>query len=81
MKIVVKCLTFVILSYQVHVKVCNPIPLTPQSTIFQSCRDGATASWVLPVVSGSKVYCSRTQHVGGRIRTPRPLAPESDAYH
>ena len=27
MKIVAKCLTFVILSYQVHVKVCNPIPL------------------------------------------------------
>ena len=27
MKIVAKCLTFIILSYQVHVKVCNPIPL------------------------------------------------------
>ena len=28
MKIVAKCLTIVILSYQGHVKVCNPIPLT-----------------------------------------------------
>ena len=35
--------------------------LTSQSTIFQSCRDGATASWVLPVVLGSKVSCSRTR--------------------
>ena len=30
-----------------------------QSTIFQSCLDGATALWVLPVLSGSKVSCSR----------------------
>ena len=28
MKIVAKCLAFVSLSYQVHVKVCNHIPLT-----------------------------------------------------
>ena len=28
MKIVAKCLAFVSLPYQVHVKVCNPIPLT-----------------------------------------------------
>ena len=39
--------------------------LTSQSSIFQSCRDGATASWLLPVLSGSKVSCSRTQHDGG----------------
>ena len=41
-----------------------------KSTIFQSCRDGATASWVLPVLSGNKVSCSRTQHGGGGFRTP-----------
>ena len=28
MKIVAKCSTFVSLSYEVHVKVCNPIPLS-----------------------------------------------------
>ena len=28
MKIVAKCSAFISLSYQVHVKVCNPIPLT-----------------------------------------------------
>ena len=28
MKIVAKCSAFVSLSYQVHVKVCNPIPLS-----------------------------------------------------
>ena len=38
-----------------------------QSTIFQSCQDGATASWVLQVLSGSKVSCSRTQHGGGNF--------------
>ena len=27
MKIVAKCSAFVSLSYQVHVKVCNPVPL------------------------------------------------------
>ena len=30
------------------------------STIFLSCREGATASCVLPVLLGSKVSCSRT---------------------
>ena len=33
--------------------VCLCLGLTSQSTIFQSCWDGATASWVLPVLSGS----------------------------
>ena len=47
-----------------------------QSTIFQSCRDGATASWVLPVLSGSKAQGHNTAEVGFE---PRPLAPESDA--
>ena len=28
------------------------LSFTSQSTIFQSCRDGATASWVLPVLFG-----------------------------
>ena len=30
---------------------CLYLGLRSQSTIFQSCRDGATASWVLPVLS------------------------------
>ena len=34
--------------------------LRSQSTIFQLCRDGATASLVLPVLSGIKLSCSRT---------------------
>ena len=46
---------------------------------FQSFRNGATASWVLPVLSGNKVSCSRTQHGGGGFRPPQPLVPESDA--
>ena len=29
-----------------------------------------SVSWVLPVLSGSKVSCSRTQHGGGRFQTP-----------
>ena len=28
-------------------------------------------SWVLPVLSGSKVSCSKTQHGKGRFRTPK----------
>ena len=44
---------------------------------FQSCRGGATASWVLSVLSGSKVSCSRTQQGGSRFRTPR----SSTLYH
>ena len=35
-------------------------------------------SWVLPVLLGSKVSCSRTQYGGGRFRTPRPLTQEFD---
>ena len=42
--------------------VCLCCGLTSQSTIFPSCRDEATAFWVLPVLSGSKVSCSRIQH-------------------
>ena len=34
---------------------------------FESCREGATVSWVLPVLLGSKVSCSRTHHGGGRF--------------
>ena len=34
-KIVAKCLTFVILSYQVHVTVCNPIPLIIDNLIIK----------------------------------------------
>ena len=33
MKIVAKCLAFVSLAYQVHVKVCNPIPLICLSNV------------------------------------------------
>ena len=52
-----------------HMSVCVEA-LTSQSTIFQSCRDGATTSWALPVLKLSKVSCSRTQHSGGRFLTP-----------
>ena len=55
--------------------------LTSQSTIFQSCWDGATASWVLPVLSGSKVSCSRTQHGGGRFRSPDLSLLSPTLYH
>ena len=38
MKLVAKCSAFVCLSYQVHVKVCNPIPLRVHIRIaFQTC--------------------------------------------
>ena len=30
-------------------------------------NNSSVMSWVLPVFSGSKVSCSRTQHVGGRF--------------
>ena len=33
-------------------------------TIFQSCWDAATTFLVIPVLSGSKASCSRTQHNG-----------------
>ena len=45
------------------------IKKTFQSTVFQSCQDGATTSWVLTVLSGRKVPCSRTQHDGGSTRS------------
>ena len=48
---------------------------------FQSCRDGATASWVLnQYFRGVKslVQGHNTAEVGFE---PRPLAPESDTLH
>ena len=48
---------------------------------FQSCWDGATASWVLPVLSGSKVSCSRTQHGGIRFRNPDLSLRTPMPYH
>ena len=45
-----------------------------QSTIFQSCQEGATASWVLPVLSGSKVSFAQghnTAEVGFEHPTSR----------
>ena len=48
-----------------------------QSAIFQSCRDGANASWVLPVLSESKILAQG--HIMAEVGfEPRPLAPESD---
>ena len=38
-----------------------------KSIIYQSCRDGATAYWVLPVLLGVKASYSRTQNGGGRF--------------
>ena len=48
--------------------------LTSQSTIFQLCLDGATASWALPVLSWLKDTTQRRW-----VSNPRPLASESDA--
>ena len=49
--------------------------------IFHSCRKRATASWVLPVLSESKVSCSRTQHGGGGFRTPDLSLRSQTLYH
>ena len=38
--------------YKFFLFVCLGRGFTSQSTIFQSCQDGATASWVLPVLFG-----------------------------
>ena len=35
MKIVAKCSAFERLAYQVHIKVCNPIPLMPLGSIIE----------------------------------------------
>ena len=43
--------------------------------IFQSCRDGATTFWVLPVFLGSNCVL----HDGGRYRTPK-LSLRSQTY-
>ena len=42
--------------------------LMPQSTIFQSCRDGATASWVLPVLFGEIGYVEMNIHYLSLLR-------------
>ena len=49
--------------------VCLCLGLTSQ---FSHVGKKATASWVLPVLSGSKVSCSMTQHGGGGFRIPDP---------
>ena len=46
----------------------------PVKTIFQSCWDGATTSWVLPVLSGVNVPCSRTQHGLTRVGLEPPTS-------
>ena len=48
---------------------------------FQSCWDGATASCVLPILSGSKVSCSRTQQGGVRFRNPDLSLRSPMLYH
>ena len=58
--------------------VCLCWGLMSQSTIFQSCWDGATASWVInQYFQGVKCLAQghNTAEVGFE---PRPLAPESD---
>ena len=50
---------------------------------FQSCRDGATASWVLPVLFWEvNVSCSRIQH-GDPSEDPTPnlSLPSPTIYH
>ena len=62
--------------------VCLCWGLTSQSTIFQSYRDGGTASWVInQYFRGGKVSCSRTQHGGGRFRTPDLSLRSPTLYH
>ena len=60
--------------------VCSSLGLRSQSTFFQLCLDGATASLVLPVLLASKVSCSRTQHVG-RFQTPDLSLLSLTLYH
>ena len=58
--------------------VCLCWGLTSQSTIFQSCRDGATASWVINQYFRG-VKCLAQGHKTAAVGfEPRPLAPESD---
>ena len=56
---------------------------TSQSTIFQSCRDRVTASWVLPVLFGEvNVSCSRIQHGDlSEDRTPDLWLRNPTLYH
>ena len=58
--------------------VCLCWGLTSQSTIFQSYRDGATASWVINQYF-REVKCLAQGHNMTAVGfEPRPLAPESD---
>ena len=58
--------------------VCLCWGLTSQSTIFQSCRDGATASWVINHYFRG-VKCLAQGHNTAAVGLEhRPLAPESD---
>ena len=50
---------------------CFDSCLTSRLTIFQSCCDGATYSWVLPVLLGSKcLFLKETTHRPGRGSNP-----------
>ena len=49
--------------------------LTTKSTVFQSCRDIATASWVLINTMGVNMSCSRIQHCTSAGFKPRTSPP------
>ena len=52
--------------------------LTSQSTIFQSCRDGAIASWVINQYFRGVKCLAQGHNTAAVGSNPRPLAPESD---
>ena len=58
--------------------VCLCWGLTSQSTIFQSCRDGATASWVINQYFRGVKSLAQGNNTAAVGLEPRPLAPESD---
>ena len=49
-----------------------------RSTIFQSCRDGATASWELPVLFGEKCVFAQGHNTAEVGIEPQPLTLESE---
>ena len=56
--------------------------LTSQSTIFQSCRDGAIASWVInQYFRGVKCLAQGHNTGGGRFRTPDLSLRSPTLYH
>ena len=77
---IVKCFSRVLLRFKITLLILGWLcwGLTSQSTIFQSCRDGAIASWVINQYFRG-VKCLAKGHNTATVGLePRPLAPESD---